>query len=242
MHFGLATYLLGLLAGSLSTLSPCVLPILPILLTTAANAHRRGVWGLALGLALSFTLVGLSIATIGFSLGLDTSHLRLAGAVILILFGVVLLSSTLQQRFATATSGIGNGGSRLLNRFHPEGWGGQFLVGLLLGIVWSPCTGPTLGAASTLAVQGQHLTQVALLMLLFGLGAAAPLVILGSLSRAAMQGWRQRLLQTGTYGKYVLGGVLILLGVLIMTGWDKSLEAFLVDRSPAWLTALTTHY
>ena len=242
MHFGLGTYLLGMLAGSLSTLSPCVLPIIPILLTSAANAHRRGVWGLALGLALSFTLVGLSIATLGFSLGLDASQLRLAGAVILIIFGTVLLSSSLQQRFAAATSGIGNGGSRLLNRFHPEGLGGQFMVGLLLGIVWSPCAGPTLGAASTLAAQGQHLTQVTLLMLLFGLGAGAPLVILGSLSRTTVLGLRQRLVRTGTLGKYTLGGVLIMLGLLIVTGWDKPLESFLVDQSPAWLTVLTTRY
>lgn len=242
MHFGLGTYLLALLAGSLSTLSPCVLPIVPILLTSAVNAHRRGVWMLALGLALSFTLVGLFIATIGMSMGLDASRLRLVGAAMLIAFGIVLLSSPLQQRFAAATSGIGNGGVSLLNRLNPDGLGGQFLVGLLLGIVWSPCVGPTLGAASTLAAQGQQLSQVALLMLLFGFGAGIPLVVLGSLSRTTILRIRQRLLQTGTLGKYVLGVVLVLLGLSIVTGFDKPMETFVVDHSPAWLTQLTTQY
>jgi cytochrome c biogenesis protein CcdA len=240
MHFGPGTYLLALLAGSLSTLSPCVLPIIPILLTSAVNAHRRGVWILALGLALSFTLVGLFIATVGISLGLEASHLRLAGAVLLIAFGVILLSSALQQRFAMASAGISNGGMSLLNRFNPEGLKGQFLVGLLLGVVWSPCVGPTLGAASTLAAQGQQLSQVTLLMMLFGVGAGFPLIVLGSVSRATMLRLKQRLLQTGVFGKYVLGAVLILLGLAIVTGLDKPLETFLLDLSPAWLTELTT--
>jgi cytochrome c biogenesis protein CcdA len=216
------------------------LPIIPILLTSAVNAHRRGVWILALGLALSFTLVGLFIATVGISLGLEASHLRLAGAVLLIAFGVILLSSALQQRFAMASAGISNGGMSLLNRFNPEGLKGQFLVGLLLGVVWSPCVGPTLGAASTLAAQGQQLSQVTLLMMLFGVGAGFPLIVLGSVSRATMLRLKQRLLQTGVFGKYVLGAVLILLGLAIVTGLDKPLETFLLDLSPAWLTELTT--
>jgi cytochrome c biogenesis protein CcdA len=242
MDFSPATYGLGYLAGLLSTLSPCVLPLLPILIATAVSAHRLGPYALAAGLTLSFSLIGLFIATLGFSLGLDPAVFRQGAAVLLVGFSVLLLSPALQRRFATATSGIGAGGDRLLARFRLVGLGGQFGVGLMLGLIWSPCVGPTLGAASTLAAQGRQLPAIALLMLLFGLGAGTPLVVLGSLSRAAMLKLRGRLMVAGRRGKLVLGGVMLLLGAAILSGADKRFEAWVVDASPAWLTELTTRY
>jgi cytochrome c-type biogenesis protein len=86
------------------------------------------------------------------------------------------------------------------------------------------------------------LRQIAFLMLIFGIGAAAPLVVLGSLSRASLMKVRGRLLSAGQYGKQVFGGVMLVLGVLIATGTDKSLEAWILDRTPDWLTALTTRF
>src|ERR1700757_3649235 len=106
MNFTLATFGLSLAAGSLSTLSPCVLPIIPILLATAVAAHRFGPFALAAGLALSFTIVGVVVASAGAAVGLDQALLRDVGAALLILFGLVLLSTRLQERFAGATSGL----------------------------------------------------------------------------------------------------------------------------------------
>ena len=242
MNFGAATYGLGLTAGALSTLSPCVLPLVPVLVAAAVNAHRWGALALGLGLTLSFTVVGIFLATLGAALGLDPDTFRLVGAVILALFGLVLLIPKLQDLFARATAALSNSGSQLLARVTLGGLTGQFAVGALLGIVWSPCVGPTLGAATTLASQGKDLGQIALLMLLFGIGAALPLVLLGSLSRASMMRIRGRLLSTGKYGKQIFGLILLALGVLIATGTDKLLEAWILDRTPDWLTALTTKY
>lgn len=242
MGFSVSSYALAWLAGVLSILSPCVLPIVPILLTTAANTHRRGVWLLACGLSLSFAGVGLFLATIGAAAGLEAAQLRDAGAILMIVFAIVLLSAPLQRRFAAVASGVSNGGMQLLERLHPEGLRGQFVVGLLLGVVWSPCVGPTLGAAASLAAQGQQLPQVVLMMALFGLGAGLPLVLLGSLSRAAIARTRQRLLQAGALGKNLLGAVFLAIGLSIVSGLDKSLEAFLVAHSPAWLVDLTTRF
>jgi len=242
VEFGLGTFGLGYLAGLLSTLSPCVLPLVPILLATAVAAHKQGPYALALGLALSFALVGIFLATIGASLGLEASTFRNVAAVILIGFAIVLLSSKLQQRFAVATSGLSSAGDSQLARVRLDGLPGQFVIGLVLGIVWSPCVGPTLGAATTLASQGQNLAQIALLMALFGLGAASPLVLLGSLSRATVQRVRGRMMAAGKSGKMVLGTLLLVVGVAILTGWDKRFEAWAVDVSPAWLTELTTRY
>ena len=242
MSFGPTTYGLGLLAGTLSILSPCVLPLVPVLLAAAASAHRWGALALGAGLALSFTLVGIFLATLGASLGLDPDTFRTIGAAILATFGLILLVPRLQDFLAQVTGALSNSGNQLLSRMTIGGLSGQFIVGALLGIVWSPCVGPTLGAATTLASQGRDLAQIALLMIIFGIGAAAPLVLIGCLSRASMMRIRGRLLSAGKYGKQLFGLALLVMGVLIATGTDKSLEAWILNQTPEWLTAVTTRY
>ncbi len=240
MGFGSVGF--GFLAGVLSTLSPCVLPLLPLVIGSAASAHRAGPLALAAGIAASFTGIGLFIATVGFAAGLDGTVFRVASAVLLGAMGVVLLSGALQQRFALATGGVGDAGHHVLQRLAPSGLGGQLVVGLVLGAAWSPCVGPTLGAASTLAAQGRNLAAVAAVMLAFGLGAALPLLLIGALSRQAMLRWRGRMMQTGKAGKLVLGAGALTVAVLILTGMDHQLEAVLVKASPAWLTDVTTYF
>jgi cytochrome c biogenesis protein CcdA len=242
MHFGLASYSVAFLAGLLSTLSPCVLPIVPILLGSAMNAHRRAPIALAAGLAISYATIGTAIAWAGTAIQLDSELVRRMGAALLGLFALVLLSSSLQQRFAVATSGIGNAGNKMLSRLHLSGLYGQFLVGLVLGMIWSPCVGPTLGVAIVLASQGQQLGGSAALMGLFSAGAALPIVILGYISRSAMMTVRGKLLQAGRAGKIALGCAMLLIATATMSGRDKQAEAWLVHRSPAWLTSLTTRF
>lgn len=240
MAFGSA--LVALAAGVLSTLSPCVLPLLPIVLGAALSEHRFGAVALAGGLSLSFVTIGLFVATIGFSIGLDTDVFKLAAATLLIAIGVVLLAPMLQTRLAVAAGPISDWTERRFGGFEAVGLKGQFAIGLLLGAVWSPCVGPTLGAASLLAAQGDDLGQVVVVMIAFGVGAALPLLALGRLSREALMRWRNKLLGAGARGKMVLGAVLLAAGSLILTGFDKWLETLLVDVSPAWLTGLTTHF
>lgn len=237
-----ATLGLALLAGVLSVLSPCVLPLVPIVLGTAASEHRLGPAALATGLAISFTAIGLFVATIGFAAGLDTDVFRIVSAVLLIAVGVLLLVPRLQEQFALAASPVSNWAGGYADTFTPGGLFDQFGLGLLLGAVWSPCVGPTLGAASVLAAKGENLAQVALTMLAFGIGAAFPLMLLGLLSREAMMRWRGRLMETGRAGKALLGVLLVTIGLLVATNLDKRLETVLVDASPAWLTELTTRF
>lgn len=234
------TYGLSYIAGNLSTLSPCVLPLVPILIGSAVMTHRLGPFALAAGLALSFTAVGIFIASVGSAIGLDQEVLRNIGASLLILFGVILLSTKLQEKFAVATSGLSGSGQSLLNRVSTDGLFGQFLIGLLLGLVWSPCVGPTLGATITLASQGQNLGHAALVMAIFGLGASTPLVILSLLSRQTMLKFRNKMMTTGAAGKKILGILLFTLGLLILSGIDKHLEAAILNIAPDWLVQLTT--
>jgi cytochrome c biogenesis protein CcdA len=242
MHFGLASYSIALFAGLLSTLSPCVLPLVPILLGSAMNAHRRAPIALAAGLAISYATIGTTLASAGTALALNSELVRRMGGALLGLFALVLLSSSLQQHFAAATSGIGNAGNQLLSHLHLSGLYGQFVVGLVLGMIWSPCVGPTLGVAIVLASQGKHLVASAALMGLFSIGAALPILILAYISRSAMMRIRGGLFQVGRVGKIALGTAMLLIAIATMSGRDRQAEAWLVNHSPAWLTSITTRF
>jgi cytochrome c-type biogenesis protein len=238
----LTTLTLAGLAGVLSTLSPCVLPILPIVLGAAAGQHKLGPLALAGGLALSFVAIGMFVATVGFSLGLTGDTFRIAAAVLLVAMGLLLAVPLFSMRLAAAGGPAGNWIENRFGGFSTAGLQGQFALGLLLGAVWSPCVGPTLGAASVLAAKGESLGQVSLTMLAFGVGAGLPLALLGLLSREALMRWRTRLLQAGNRGKMILGAVLIAAGMLVLTGFDKRLETAALNHFPTWLTDLTTRY
>jgi len=242
MDFGPSSYGFGFAAGLLSTLSPCVLPIIPILLGTAANAHPRASLALAAGLAISYAVIGTTLASVGTVAGVDGALLKTGGAAILGLIGVVLMSTTLQERFARTTSRVSNVGNAVLAKLAIDGLAGQFVVGLLLGVVWSPCVGPTLGAAVVLASQGAHTLQVASMMALFGLGAAAPVVVLGALSQRILGSTRGQLLKAGRVGKVAMGISMACVSLLILSGYDKQLESLIVELSPSWLTAMTTRF
>jgi cytochrome c-type biogenesis protein len=236
------TVALAFLAGLLSILSPCVLPLVPIVLGAAVAAHPLGAIALAAGLAASFTGLGLTLALAGFGLAIDAGTFRLAAAAIMIVLGAILLVPAWQARLAVAGGPLSRWADQRFGGVASSGLAGQFAIGLLLGAVWSPCVGPTLGAASLLAAQGRDLPQVALTMAVFGIGAAMPLVLLGLLSRATLMSLRARLMTAGKLGKGVLGTAFIVIGAAIISGVDKWIEAALVDASPAWLTQLTTSF
>ncbi|MDD2719813.1 MAG: cytochrome c biogenesis CcdA family protein [Gallionella sp.] len=241
MELGLTSFGLSFLAGVLSTLSPCVLPLAPILLGSSVSSHRMGPYALIGGLMASYTVIGVVIGSMGARIGLEADTLRVVGGLLLMLFGTIMFSSVLQEKFSGAISRLGVG-QGLLARFNLDGLHGQFLLGMLLGIVWSPCVGPTLGVAITLASQGQALLQVGAVMLMFSLGAALPLVAIGMLSRQAMGKWRNRMLEAGQKAKKVFGAALLLLGILVLSGADKTFERHAVNVMPDWLVMLTSRF
>ena len=231
----MGVFALAFVAGVLSILSPCVLPILPIV-------HRWGPAMLAAGLAISFVTIGLFAATVGYSIGLDSELFRNVAAALMIAVGVVLLVPRFQERLALAGAPLANWSDHYFGATRQSGLGGQIAVGLLLGAVWSPCVGPTLGAASILAAQGRNLGEVATTMLIFGFGAALPLVFVGLLSRETLLRWRARLVAGGAGAKAAFALVLVAVGALVLSGLDKRIETRLVDISPQWITEITTRF
>jgi len=240
MAFG--SPILAFVAGVLTILSPCVLPILPIVLGAAASEHRWGPAALAAGLAVSFVAIGLFAATIGYSIGLDTELFRNVAAVLMVAVGVILLMPRFQERLALAGAPLANWSDRHFGAIRHSGLAGQILAGVLLGTVWSPCVGPTLGAASILAAQGRDLGEVATVMLAFGLGAALPLAALGLLSREALLRWRTRLVSGGAPARMLFAVTLVAIGFMVLTDLDKRIETYAVNESPQWLNDLTTRF
>jgi cytochrome c biogenesis protein CcdA len=233
---------IAFLAGGLSILSPCVVPILPIVFAGAASHHRRGPAALALGLSVSFVSIGLFIATVGHAIALDGDVFRFVAAALITAIGAVLLSPALQTRLVLASGPITNWAERRSGSLQEIGLLGQFGIGVLMGAVWSPCVGPTLGAASLLAAQGRDLPQVAITMFAFGVGASIVLLVLGVVSRHAMLRWRHRILVASQGARAALGFGLVTIGALVLTHADKIVETALVKVSPQWLTDLTTRF
>lgn len=218
----------------LSTLAPCVLPLLPVAAATALARHRLGPVALAAGLAAAFAAVGVFVATAGYPIGLDGSWFRRTAAILLVFLGATHMSAQPRGRLAPSGARLPAAGRWLLAPLKVPPWSAELAAGVLLGAVWVPSVGPTLGKATLLAVQHAALPQVGLLMLVFGLGAAAPLVALGLLLRGFLpQAAAER-------GAALFGALLVAVGALVLTGLETRLEALAVEHSPPLLIDLAT--
>lgn len=230
------------LAGCLATLSPCVLPVLPLIVGSAFQEHRFGPLAVAAGMTVTFTILGVSFAAAGQLLGLDQSSLRPVAAIVLILLGAIFISSRLQAASAKLLAPIAGRAEKGLQSVQGPGLWGQFLVGALLGIVWSPCSGPALGAAVTLASKEGGLAPAAARMFAFGLGSASPVVLIAYSSRQAFVKMRGKLLEYAAKTRLVFGWILVAVGVTIFLKLDKFLESQALEIMPEWLIDLTTRY
>ena len=234
--------LLSYLAGLLTTLNPCVLPMLPLVLAGTASSGRGGPLAFAAGMTGAFTVVGLFVATIGIGLGVTPQLLRQIAAAMFVAFGLVLLVPPLQMRLSLATAGLATGADALAGRVTAGGLARPALIGALAGAMWSPCSGPALGAAVALATEAGDLGAAAIRMLVFGAGASSVLVALAYGSRAALAARRDVLLASTAWIKPLAGAVFIAVGLAVLTGVDKRLEIAVLDSLPDWYALFTTRY
>lgn len=226
---------LAFVAGLLMALSPCVLPLLPLVMGSAAR-NRYGPTALAAGFVTTFTVIGVLLASVGTALGLSDTIVRGISAALLIAAGVLMISHRLQDATGRWLSPLASASAKLAARAD-QGLGAQFFIGALLGGVWSPCVGPTLGAALGLATRSETLAHAAAIMGAFGLGSATLLLAAGYASRAVI-GQRLRLLQVGASGSLVFGIMLMLVGASVASGVDKMVESEVLARLPQWWVEL----
>jgi cytochrome c biogenesis protein CcdA len=219
-------------AGILTALSPCVLPVLPLIVGSAPAGRRYGPLALAAGLSCSFAAIGVILAATGSVAGLDETGLRRMAAVLLFAAGLVLFSTRLQDALSRWASPLASAATTLSMKTG-DGLPGQFAIGALLGAVWSPCVGPTLGAALGLASTGGSMARAAALMLAFGIGSSLPLLATAYASRRMLAA-RSLLLATGARGKLVLAVTLMCVGGLTLFGLDKQIESSALAQLPQW--------
>lgn len=234
----ISAFFFSFVAGVLSTLSPCVLPILPIIISSALQQSKNGLLALILGISLSFAVTGSLISFAAIAWDFDISVIKTISAVLLLTFGLIILIDPLNQKFTQIASRLMSRGNNKVATYEATGVSGQFILGALLGFVWTPCVGPTLGAAISLAIQGDSLPIVFAIMLIFGLGAGVPLLVLGSVSGKLIN--RDKLNKHVNLTKKLLGVFLVLIAMTILLGYDRYLETLLVELMPDWLTDLTT--
>lgn len=223
------------LAGLLTLINPCVLPVLPIVLATSLQADRRAPLALAAGMSLSFVTLGLGVAALGPALGVNEEAVARAAAVLMIGFGAVMLVPALGGRFALATAGLSARADAGMTATAPAGLGGQVLGGVLLGAVWSPCIGPTLGAAIALASQGQDLMRAGAIMVAFALGVSSLILVLAYGARTWLRRNMARMRTLAARAKPVLGVTFIVIGLGLWFRINHIIDAWLIGTLPAWL-------
>lgn len=232
----------GYLAGLLTLINPCVLPVLPIVLATALQAGRAGPLALAAGMSLSFVIVGMSVAVFGRALGIDDVMIARAGALMMVIFGIVLMVPQFSARFATATAGLSARADAGIDGINRDGLGGQFLGGALLGAVWVPCVGPTLGGAIALASTGESLGWAAATMFSFALGISTIIVVLAYGAQNALRKRRDRLRSLSGNARGLMGLIFVAVGVALLFNLHIMAELWLLDHLPFWLQDLSVRF
>ncbi|MEM7407706.1 MAG: cytochrome c biogenesis CcdA family protein [Pseudomonadota bacterium] len=233
------TFFWAYVAGGLTLINPCVLPLLPIIIATALQGSRLGPLALAGGLTVSFAIVGVGVSAFGHLVGIDDQVINRAAAVIMMAFGVVLLVPRAQEVIATATASFASGANSRIDQVNDTGVTGQFLIGMLLGAVWSPCIGPTLGGAIGLAASGEGLLEAAITMVMFGFGVSTILLALSYGSREVLQRRQKALMTLMPRAKLIMGVALLLVGIAIWFHLDRMVEGWLLDQMPDWLIQLS---
>ena len=233
------TYVWAYVAGTLTLINPCVLPLLPIIIAAAFQSSRLGPLMLAVGLTLSFAVIGVGVTAFGHLAGIDDGLINRIAAAVMVAFGVILLVPRAQALLARVASPVANRANIGIDRVQGAGAAGQLAVGVLLGAVWSPCVGPTLGGAIGLAASGESLGQAGVTMLAFGVGVSTVLMGLAYGSREILIARRERLMAWMPWAKPVMGASLLLVGVAIFFHIDRMIESRLLDLMPGWLVDLS---
>ena len=231
----LVTIGFAFLAGVITVLSPCVLPLLPIILGSGAQEGRARPIGLIVGFVASFTAATLALSYLVRSLGVPPDLNRVLAGTVLIVLGLVLALPPLHRQFERLAGILAN---RAPVPQNGSGFGGGLAIGAGLGLAWSPCVGPIMASVITLALNQQVDSGAIAVTLAFSLGTALPMaaIMLGGRALVTRLSWFQA--NAGRI-QQVLGLLLALTGLAIFLGWDRQIQILLLTWFPNWELALT---
>lgn len=228
------------IAGMVTVLSPCILPLLPIILSGSSGGGKNRPLGIIAGFVLSFTVFTLSLSTLVLALGISPDVLRVLAAVLILAFGLVMMIPPLKNAFMAfaqkLTSRQGTVAPGKQNQ--KQGFSGGFVVGLSLGMVWTPCVGPIMASVITLAATQSVSFSAVFITLAYTLGTALPmfLIMLGGRSLLARMPF---LTKHSSRVQQVFGFLMILTGTAILLGIDRDIQTWLLTVFPEYGSGLT---
>jgi cytochrome c biogenesis protein CcdA/thiol-disulfide isomerase/thioredoxin len=222
------------IAGLVTAVSPCVLPILPIVLATGAGGDRRRPFLVIAGLIASFSFFTLASVQIIEALHLPSSTLRDVAIAVIAVFGLTLLVPAISRSWERLTARVPAVGVRLAR----PGVAGGLITGVGLGLVWTPCAGPILGAITSLAVTAPGSASTLILVIVYSIGAGLPLLAIALGGRAALS--RLRLRAASSWASRAFGALVLVTAGLMAAGADTAVSADLTSALPDWTGALQT--
>ncbi len=229
--------LFAFISGLVTIAAPCIWPILPIVLSSAASGGHKKPLGITLGVVTSFSILTLSISYVISIIPFDPEWLRYVSVIIIGFLGATLiipqLGGFIEGSVSKLSSKIGPKGNQ-----QTSGFGSGFVTGLSLGIVWTPCAGPILATIATLSATRSVNAEVVVVMIAYMIGVAIPLFIFALSGQKLFAKVRGISAHTGTIQK-VFGTIMIITAILIATGYDRKLQASLLNAIPSYSTFLT---
>ncbi|HLL60698.1 MAG TPA: cytochrome c biogenesis protein CcdA [Candidatus Nitrosocosmicus sp.] len=227
--------LFAFLAGIVTILSPCILPILPIVLSGSVSNDRKKPFGIVTGFVLSFTFFTLFLTTIVKATGISSDILRNVAVVVIILFGLSLIIPQAQLFMERMISKLSAISPKSQNK---SGFSGGVLIGLSLGLIWAPCVGPILASVITLAATSQVNAAAFFITLAYSLGSAIPMfaIIYGGRNLLNRIPW---LLKNTAQIQKVFGMIMIATAFMIFFNVDRKFQAFILEKFPQYGVGLT---
>lgn len=227
--------LLAFLAGIVTVLSPCVLPLLPAILASSVQEGRLRPWGVVVGFVACFAGATLLLSTLVMATGVSPNIVRTISGILLVVLGTTLAIPQLSHGFEMQAGGVAAlSGAIPSDR---DGFWGGVLLGSGLGLAWTPCVGPIMASVITLALNQQVDGGTVLIALAYASGTALPMAAVIFGGRALTQ--RIRFLHTNmTAIRSIMGALLVLAGLAILTGADRALQVWLLTQFPGWEAAL----
>lgn len=226
------------LAGVVTVLSPCILPVLPVVLSGGISGGKARPWGVITGFIASFTVFTLTLSALVQALGLNPDLLRWISAGLIALFGVVLVVPALKDAFLAWTTRLVTRSSTVKPSKPSGGYWAGLVLGLGLGVVWTPCVGPIMASVITLALSSSVDASSVLITLAYTVGTAIPLFLVMNGGRALLQ--RVPWLTRNSSGIQRAFGVLMLFTALaLFTGADRAFSSWLLQVFPSYGSGLT---
>lgn len=229
-------------AGLLTSLSPCVLPLLPIVVGGAMQRRRSAPLLMGIGMTVAFAVAGVMLGALGPAMGIDAGLVHRVAAFGLIVFGLALLIEPLGRAVSRAAQPVAASADRLAAGTGYQSPATALFFGGLLGLAWTPCAGPMLAATLALVASGRDGLLGGVLLGLFGMGTATPLVLAAYASRNGYLRLSGLAMRHGTGLRHGFGVVAMVSGGLLASGLDKVLAERVLSVMPtSWLEFITRY-